>query len=240
MDLFGINSAHQNATGFSLAFRPDRDSGEADTAETVRASESSPEISSPKDNVMSSHFVHAHQERSAYLSGFMVGLKLQNSFSGQMQSLVSGYQRIAALAENAMTLAGKEMNDADRHLLGMKASKDADNIVDGHVEESNEEKLDEMRRDIDERAHDATASESEKVLEKGASPEEPQEAVAEEKDTVPQAAANAGKDIPAQGDALETPVSDGKEAAPPGDISPEELASAFPADGALPSLDLII
>ncbi|MEF2232022.1 MAG: hypothetical protein V3571_13910 [Pseudodesulfovibrio sp.] len=167
MNLFGIDFTHQSSTGFSL-------SGAAARSANVAAQASEPAASATaslsSENMMASHFVQAGRKQSKYISGLMIGLNVQSQFANQMQSVVAGYRNVLALTSEVKSLQGEEMTNADLYLLGMKAAESVGDVVDGEVTEKNAEQAEEIRQDVEERAEEATASESEKVMEDETSP----------------------------------------------------------------------
>ena len=154
MDLFGIERAQQTTPLFRLG-GVNRQA--AETTDNVEAADTHKAVRK-STSIMAGHFVHAHQEESRYIAGLKTGLALQNSFRDQMQAVVSNYRKLVEMtgdlsyAEDAVKAVGS--------------------IVDGEEEDANSEKLEEIREDIEEKADEAMATESQKALENETSPQD--------------------------------------------------------------------
>jgi hypothetical protein len=244
MSLFGIDFTQQTAPrGFTLAGAARSADGNASTAEAAApesgTASSTPETSRSKgvslssENMMASHFVHAGRKQSEYVSGMMIGLDLQNQFATQMQSVVSGYRDVANLTAMAKALQGKEINNADLSLIGTKAAETMEDVIDGKVSEENAEQAEDIRRDVEERAEEATASESEKVLENETSPQEGLEQSLEDAESVGEDGETAAPAEAEDGGIKAAPEGDGSESAEPG-------AGAEESAPPLRSLDILV
>ena len=176
MNLFGIDITQQTAPkGFSLAggVRPaDRGGVKPEATPVAPEPSRSTGVSLSNENMMASHFVHAGRRQSKYVSGMMAGLDLQNQMATQMQSVVAGYRDVANLTAIAKMLQGKEITNADLHLIGSDAAEAIEDVIDAEVSEKNAEQAEELSRDVEEKVEEVMASEIEKVLENETSPQE--------------------------------------------------------------------
>ncbi|MEZ7196895.1 hypothetical protein [Pseudodesulfovibrio karagichevae] len=154
MDLFGIESAQQTTSLFKLG-GVNRQA--ADTTKSVEAADTHNAVWD-SSNIMAGHFVHAYREESRYIAGLKTGLALQNSFRDQMQAVLSKYRKLVELTGDPS--------------YAKDAVKAVNSIVDNEVKDTNTEKLEEAREDIEKKADEAMATESQKALENETSPQE--------------------------------------------------------------------
>lgn len=228
MDLFGISFEKTPLTGFSLA-------GAVQPAAKEPAAEGiavEPPRTAMRTNLMAGNFVHANREESRYVKGLKAGLATQNDFLNKMQSVVAGYRYL-------VELSGDPSYSKD-------AVKAVSSIVDDEVKDTNTDKIEEMREDIEEKADEAVAPESEKAMENDASPQEALEDSLKEAEPDTQAE---GEQAVTEPDTAAEPVI----AAEPKTGQPEATAQAAdtgqeaatrqkaPGDApAMPSIDLMV
>ncbi|WP_338669857.1 hypothetical protein [Pseudodesulfovibrio methanolicus] len=171
MQLFGIDLSSQEKTGLSMSIGGQRASSEAppsapipDAAYTQKALAA--------DNTMTGHFVHAGRKQSKYITGLMMGFELEKTFSNQMRSVVAGYNNLVDLTAKAKALAGDKINNIDRERIGEEAADHVKTVIDNEVSDTNNEKLEDIREEIEEKADEAVKPESEKALENTTAPRE--------------------------------------------------------------------
>ena len=235
MILSGIDLTQRTSTGFTQSGTTGRTAEKNDTVQAPKAQG----VTLSNTNMMAGHFVHGAKEDSKYISGLMKGLDVEQSFSSQMNSLVTGYKNVGELTAKAKALQGKEMTNADWALLGQQAEDDVKTIVDDEVSDTHEEKLEDIRDDIEEKADEAVTPESEKALENETAP---QEALEESLEDGEQAAAEAeapqaepsGGATDAVAAAPATPGTEAGTEMPPAQAAPGDT-TPIP-----PSLDLVV
>lgn len=244
MTLFGIDSSQQGTPLFRMAGTGQQTRATAEPA-TQTVEEST--VASSGTSIMAGHFVHAFRQESEYITGLKAGLSAQNNLMTKMQSVITGTRNVMDLTANAMALQGKEMTYAQQVLLGEKAADDVKTIVEDEVADTNGEKIEELREDIEEKAKEAVASESQEKLENETSPQEELEDSLDE--TAPEAQAEAeGQEAVTEPEPNAEPVAaapetDRTEAAAPTDETGQGTAAPQEAPGeapATPSIDIIV
>ncbi|WP_419784830.1 hypothetical protein [Pseudodesulfovibrio sp.] len=161
MDLFGIESAQKTTPLFKLG-RMNQQA--ADTTKSVEAADthndardSIHEAVRDSFHMSGGHFVHAHRKDSRYIAGLKTGLALQNSFRDQMQAVVSQYRKLVEMSGDPS--------------YAKDAVKAVNSLVDKEEGDRNSDKLDEIKEDIEKKADEAMATESQKALENETSPQ---------------------------------------------------------------------
>lgn len=213
MDLFGISHGTTSSTGFTLAgsVRPaaKEPADEGTAVESPRPS--------MRTNIMAGNFVHSNREESRYIKGLKTGLATQNEFLNKMQSVLSDYRHL-------VELSGDPSYSKD-------AVKAVSSMVENEVKDTNTEKIEEMREDIEKKAEEAVAPESEKAMENDASP---QEALKDSlKKAEPETQAK-GEQAPTEGEQVvtepETPT-EGEQAVTEPETPVEPVIAADPTTG---------
>jgi hypothetical protein len=172
MKLFGIDFSSQERVGLSMTIGGQRTPSRGAAAVPDITDTLNSRSLRPDDNTSGGHFVHAVRERSVYINGFLKGLELEKSFANQMRSVVAGYNNLVELTAKAKALAGDKINNIDRERIGKEAADHVKTVIDDEVSDTNNEKLEDIREDIEEKADEAVKPESEKALENETSPQE--------------------------------------------------------------------
>gem|GEM_PF-4956320 len=93
-------------------------------------------------NLLANNFVQSDSEPSRYIQGVLAGFQVRSEFGARMQGLVESY--------NLQIGSEDEGNYAARSLIGKKAARAAETVLDGEVTETEAKRLEKEREESEE------------------------------------------------------------------------------------------